>query len=138
MLDRSHAGDPREFDVHQHDVWAQVEHQLDRVLSVRGFADDLDPAGGERLGEAGTEQRLIVDQHDRGRDSPTTARRTTRPGSQIGPPTRPDLAPQIGPGVATDRSPRGDYVQRTDRPFWASCLFQREVRCSLGTRSKRN
>ena len=64
LLDQLDAGNPRKSQVHQHDVGAQVDDDLDGVVCVRRFADDLEPAARERLGEGGADQSLVVDEGD--------------------------------------------------------------------------
>jgi hypothetical protein len=71
--DRLHTGNPRKLDVHQNDIRPQVEHDLDRIFSASGFADDLDATAQERLGQGGTNQLLIIDQHHRDRSSAVDA-----------------------------------------------------------------
>ncbi len=56
---------PGEPQIHQHDVWAHIDDDLDRVLSVGGLADELEAAAGERLRDRAADELLIVDQHDR-------------------------------------------------------------------------
>jgi hypothetical protein len=73
-LDRLDAGEPREFELAEHYVRSDVEHELDRVLAVAGFADDLDPAGGQGLGQRGADQRLGIDHRDRDRCTALTVR----------------------------------------------------------------
>jgi len=53
-----------------------TEHEFNRVFSVGGFADELEPGSGERPGEGAANQRLVVDQHDRDRRSAVSARST--------------------------------------------------------------
>jgi len=66
-LDHLNAGDAREPDVREHDIGAQLEHELDRVLAAGGLRDELQSGASKRLAERGTDQRLVVNQRDRGR-----------------------------------------------------------------------
>jgi hypothetical protein len=43
--DRLDSGDPRQPQVHEHDVRVQVDHELDRVLAGGGLAGEFEPAG---------------------------------------------------------------------------------------------
>ena len=56
----------RHADVHQHDVGALAAHELDRLLAVRGLADDLDVVlRVEQRAEPGADERLVVGQQRR-------------------------------------------------------------------------
>ena len=55
----------RHLDVHEHDVWSHRAGDGDRLLTVACFADHLDVVFGfEDHPEPGSDQRLIIDQHD--------------------------------------------------------------------------
>ena len=71
--DRARGGDPVHADhddVHEHDVGAEVDGEVDRVAAVVGLGDDDDPGVLERRAHAAAEHRVVVGDDDARRSRP--------------------------------------------------------------------